>query len=77
MIFFAERCRPLVLALLMGLAGCGGSDTSQTQATPSNPFAQAAAQETARGDGSTLPTSPAHPQGDPFKVFVQTQGQLR
>lgn len=77
MIFSGERCRPLVLAFFIGLTGCGGSNTSQTQATPSNPFAQAAAQETAHGGGSTLTTSSAHPQGDPFKAFVQAQGPLK
>jgi hypothetical protein len=63
----------LALIASCALAACGGSNTPLAEGKNTNPFAQALATEPLQGPNTAQPDTAPHPQGDPFKAFVQTQ----
>jgi hypothetical protein len=64
-----------VLLAVYALSACGGASAPSAESQQPNPFAQALAVTPSQEGSTTQPDSPAHPQGDPFKAFVQTRGQ--
>jgi hypothetical protein len=63
----------LALIASFALAACGGSNTPSAEVKNTNPFAQALANEPSQASNKAQPDTPPHPQGDPFKAFLQTQ----